>query len=641
MALLAVSKLGKSFGERKLFSDVSFEIGVKDRVGLVGVNGCGKTTLLHMMAGFEDVSEGQVYKSRDCAVGYLAQTPEIRSEQTLYDFVLEVFRPLLDMEAECSAIAKRIVENPAEAEELVHKQERLQSEFERLGGLTAKSRARAALLGLGFTEQEFSVPMSAVSGGQAGKAMLARILLSGANLLLLDEPTNHLDITAVEWLEGFLKSYSGAFVVISHDRYFLDAVTKRTLELYNGALLSTQGNYSTHVERKSTAQEIALRHYRNTQREIRRIEGIVEQQRRWNKERNIRTAESKLKQIERLKQTLVVPERDPASIRFTFTAREGSGNEVLAAKGLQKAYDGKPLFSGLDLLLQKNERVFLLGPNGCGKTTLLRILTGKETADMGTYYPGANVDIAYYEQNMRGLNPENTVLNEVWNAYPKLGQTAVRNALAAFLFRNDDVDKPIRALSGGEKARVQLLKLMLSGANLLLLDEPTNHLDIASREALENALEEYGGTLFVVTHDRYLVNRLADRVLYMTQTGITETIGGYTEFLQHLQEEREAAQETAQPAKQNSYKAEKERISAINRGRGAVSRLEQQIEAQEAMIAQKEELLASPGVAADYVKAAALAQELEDERARLTKLYEDWEAADQTLAALIGQEEAE
>lgn len=638
MALLAAYKLQKSFGGRILFDDVSFEVAEKDHIGLVGANGTGKTTLMRILTGVEQADSGAVHRGKLVQIATLEQTPALKEHQTLYDFTLDAFEPLLRAEEELKEIGAQLLLPDAPHEQLAKKQHQIQERYEQNGGLTFRSRTRSTLLGLGFTQAELELPALTLSGGQLNKAMLARILLLGADLLFLDEPTNHLDIAATEWLEAYLKSYTGAFILISHDRYFLDQVTNRTMELSNMRLHVTQGNYSTHVEKRLTANEIARRHYLNTQKEIRRINGIVEQQRRWNRERNIRTAESKLKQIERLKATLVEPEKEAASIRFTFTAKEPGGNEVLIAQGLSKVYGEKKLFSDASMLIRRGERVFLLGPNGCGKTTLLRILMGREAADSGSNAFGAGVKPAYYEQNMRSLHEEKTVLQEVWDAYPRMRQTEIRNALAAFLFRNDDVEKRIGMLSGGERARVQLLKLMLSGANLLLLDEPTNHLDIASREALEQALEDYDGALLVVTHDRYLVNRLADRVLYMELSGLKETIGGYDVYIAErgAQEKPEKPQQEEKPL--NEYRAKKERQSAIVRAKSEVARAEREVAKKEAEQAELEQQLLDPALGSDYEKMAMLSNRLAACKAELEACIECWEQAEETLQALLAQE---
>jgi len=474
-----------------------------------------------------------------------------------------------------------------------------------------------------------------MSGGERNKAQLAKLLLSGAELLLLDEPTNHLDIQSVTWLEDFLKSYAGAFIVISHDRYFLDRVTNRTLEIKNGRLTATNGNYSRHVELMSTRNEILRRHYANQKKEIHRLEGVVEQQRRWGQAHNFITAEAKLKQIERLKAELVAPEKDTSSIHFKFSAKEAGGNDVLMCEELSKSYD-KPVFKNASMHIRKGERVFLLGPNGCGKTTLMKIIMGLERQDSGTVRLGAKVQPGYYEQTMTSLDPNSTALEEIHNAYPRMDLTQVRSALAAFLIRGDEVFNEIGALSGGEKARIQLLKLMLSGANLLLLDEPTNHLDISSREALEAALEDYEGTMLIITHDRYLVNRMADRILYMEEDGLTEYIGGYDDYLEAIARRPQPPAEAASPKaeKPNSYKAQKERQSILNRAAGAVRRAEERIAAAEQELEDINQKLASPAVASDYVKSAELAKKADDKQAEIDALYSQWEQAQQALDEL-------
>ena len=388
----------------------------------------------------------------------------------------------------------------------------------------------------------------------------------------------------------------------------------------------------------SSNNEILRRHYLNQKKEIRRLEGVVEQQRRWGRAHNFITAEAKQKQIERLKAELVEPERDTASIHFRFTARETGGNDVLITENIAKAYD-KPVFSGASMHIRKGERVFLLGPNGCGKTTLMKIITGKETADTGSVRLGAKVQPGYYEQTMASLDPKSTALEEIHNSYPNMDLTDVRTALAAFLIRGDDVFKEISTLSGGEKARVQLLKLMLSGANLLLLDEPTNHLDISSREALENALDEYDGTMLIVTHDRYLVNRLADRVLYMESDGLTEYIGGYDDYLEASERRtKEAPVQEIKAEKPNSYKAQKERQSLINRASGEVRRAEERIAQAEEKLEGINALLSSPDISTDYVRSAALAKEAEEQRQIVEELYAAWEQAQQKLDELTAEE---
>ena len=636
MPVLAVNNLKKSYVTRVLFEDISFEVEPGDHIGLIGVNGCGKSTLFAIIEGRESYDEGSVAFAKGTVLGSTTQAVA-EGDISLYDYVLQVFEPLLKLESELDTVNELLLAGSTD-EKLIDKQHTLRERFEDGGGLTCRARVRSTLLGLGFAEEELTRPISQFSGGQRNKAQLAKVLLSGANLLLLDEPTNHLDIRSIEWLEEFLSAYRGAFIVISHDRYFLDKVTNRTIEMKDLRLYQSKGNYSRHMELRSTARELQLRQYLRTMKEIKRIEGMVEQQRRWGQQHNFVTAFHKQKAADRLKETLVEPERDPASIHFTFTAKEGGGNDAVVAKQLSKSFDGHTVFQNLDLLVKKGEKVFVLGDNGCGKTTLLNILAGKLRPSSGTYYLGAHTEAAYYEQTMTGLDPNNTVLNEVWDKYFNvISHKDIRNALGAFLFRGDEVEKKIGMLSGGELARVQLLKLMLTRANLLLLDEPTNHLDIPSREALEQALDEYNGTMIIVTHDRYLVNRLADRIFHMTANGLTEYIGGYDDYLEALKnggnEASDRAEEKPSAAK-TEYFEKKAYQSELNKAKTAVSRAEKAVAETEAKLAEVNEKLALPHIASDYVKAGELSKHADELQTRLDKLYAEWEAAEQRLASL-------
>ena len=641
MPLLAVNGLTKSFVTRVLFEDISFEAGLGDHIGFIGVNGCGKSTLFAILEGREPYDCGSIAFSHEAVLGTMAQSVE-EGAATLFEFTADVFAELFRYERELERVNDEIEKNGA-TDALLERQHRLRERFEDGGGLTCRARVRSTLLGLGFTEDELEKPVSLFSGGQRNKAQLARLLLSGANLLLLDEPTNHLDIKAIEWLEEFLNAYRGAFIVISHDRYFLDRVTNRTMELKDRRLYKSKGNYTRHTELRSTARELEMRRYLRAKKEIARIEGMVEQQRRWGQQHNFVTAAHKQKAADRIKETLVEPERDEASIHFTFTAKEGGGNDAVITKGLGKSFGQKRVFSGLDMLVKKGEKVFILGDNGCGKTTLLNILAGKMRPSEGIALLGAHTEAAYYEQTMASLDPDNTVLEEVWGRYfNTISHRDIRNALGAFLFRGEDVEKRVGMLSGGEKARVQLLKLMLTRANLLLLDEPTNHLDIPSREALENALDEYDGTMIVVTHDRYLVNRLADRILHMTAGGIREYIGGYDDYLEALREEAEAGRGGEQKrlsANALEYKEKKQLQSELTKASTAVSRAEKAVTEAEAELDKVNALLASPAYSSDYVKAQELSGRADALSKRLESLYAEWERAEERLAELKSKTE--
>ena len=485
----------------------------------------------------------------------------------------------------------------------------------------------SALVGLGFSEDDFNKPISVMSGGQKSKAQLAKLLLSGSNILLLDEPTNHLDITACEWLEKFLTEYKGAYIVISHDRYFLDKVTDTTFEMENRTLREYKGNYTRYLELKAEAREAQQRVYDRTVKEINRIEGIVEQQKRWGQEHNFITAASKQKQADRLKETLEKPEDLPEAIKFTFRAKEGGANDVLIAKGLSKSFDGTAVFTNAELDIKKNTTTFILGENGCGKTTLLKILMGEYQADSGEYKFGNNIQFGYYDQAQTDLDPSKTVIDEVWDRYPGMTQTQVRSALAQFLFKGDDVFKNVGKLSGGEKARVSLLKLMLSKANMLLLDEPTNHLDIHSREALENALASYGGTLLIVSHDRYLINKLADRIVWLGKTGTVNIDGNYDRYIELKEakaQSEQAVQVKAAEGKKNDYKERKERESTLRKLSGALKRCEQAIDEVGLKTAELAQQMSQPEIATDYEKTSALAQEIEALKEKEEALTAEW-----------------
>jgi ATP-binding cassette subfamily F protein 3 len=608
MGLLNAGNLKKAFGTDVVFSGVSFEIQENDRIGLVGRNGCGKTTLLRILTGELSPDEGTVGRASDARLGYMEQQACRDPERTAYDEVLTVFRTLSELEKEIEQVNRSLQDKPGNADALIERQAELNDRFLSGGGLTYRSRARSALIGLGFSEEQLGQKVGVLSGGQRAKLQLAKLLLGGASLLLLDEPTNHLDISSVRWLEDFLRSWSGAFVVTSHDRYFLDRITGRTFEMENGRLQVYKGNYTAYLAQKGENDLAARRKYDNTQKEIARIEGIVEQQRRWNRERNIRTAESKLKSIERLKSTLEKPEEEEDSIRFRFGTERRSGNDVLSVKDLALSFDGREIFRNVDMEIHRGERIFLIGPNGCGKTSLLKALLGINAPAEGSVRFGEGVDTGYYDQLQTGLRPEKEVIDEIWDYYPRMNETEVRSALALFLFRGEDVFKPVSALSGGERARILLLRLMLSRDNFLLLDEPTNHLDIRSCEALESALRDYDGTLLAVSHDRYLINKFADRIYYLGPDGATPYSGNYDDFLAATETAR--AEEPKASAGGEEYRVRKEREAAVRKEKAEMRRLEERIGQTEQELEELSEKLSEPETASDYQAAMELTEKI-------------------------------
>ena len=626
MSIVSVQKLSMSFGERELFSDVSFEIEAKDKIGFIGNNGVGKTTLFRILCSELSPASGTVATEKNLKVGYMEQHACTHMERNIYEELLSVFSYLEEMEQKIAEITRSIDEGQGDLHALVDEQTRLIDEFEREGGLTYQSRTKAALLGLGFSSEDFSLSVSALSGGQRSKLSLAKLLLSKSSLLLLDEPTNHLDIASVSWLEGFLKDYKGAMIIISHDRYFLDAVTNKTIELEHGKVMCYKGNYTEFKKKKQGILEAQRNKYENDMREIKRIEGIIEQQKRWNREKNLVTAHSKEKERDRIIAQLVKPDGELSSIRFRFEPEHESGNEVLDCQNLSKSFGSNHLFSHLSFHLQKGERVFILGENGCGKTTLFKILAREGVADAGEVTFGAGVEIGYFDQMQENLNLNNTALDEIWNTYPRKSETAIRSALAAFLFKGDEVYKPLYECSGGERARISLLKLMLKGSNLLLLDEPTNHLDASSREALEETLLNYEGTLLIISHDRYFINKLASRVLVMSETGFKEYLGNYDYYLEHTEEASHSSEKSEKKEKpKNDYQLRKEAASNERKRQTRLKRAEDEIERLENEIQATQEELSKEETVSDYEKLIALTAQLEELQTALEEQYLIWE----------------
>ena len=642
MAILNVVQIRKEFADRVLFSDISFEVGPRDRIGLIGVNGCGKSTLIQMIEGRLRPDGGFISRNPQCTVACVEQLPQLSEDVTLYDFVLSAHEELLSWERELSDISVRI-ETAAETERhrLIDRQYRLMERFQQEGGLTFRNMTRSTLLGLGFTEEELSRPIVRFSGGQVAKGMLARAILRKADLLLLDEPTNNLDVAAVCYLQEFLSGYKGAYILVSHDRAFLDASVDRVLELENGHLIATKGDYTRHVELKMDERQIAERRYQQTMKEIRRIEGIIAQQRRWNQAHNYVTIASKEKQIERLKEGLVPPEKDPAAIHFHFRGAEPSGNEIIDVRDLGVSYGDRKVFEHGNLLIWKGQTVCLVGANGCGKSTFLKVLTGQLPPTEGHFRLGAGVRLGYFQQNTDNLDPEKTILEEMQNAFPHAVEGELRNYLGAFLFRGDDIYKRISTLSGGERARIKLLQLVMGGANVLLLDEPTNHFDITSCEVLERALEAFGGTILIVTHDRYLVERMADRVVLLEKDGFVEPEEGEDSVFDRLRVRPVQKQEKQpQDSRSNYYLKQKEFKAALAAAKQEILKTERAIEENEQAQAQTEADIEKAEARGDFEgmqKLCVALGQLQEEEGRL---YEALERAENEKTRLEKEGEA-
>lgn len=628
MSVLSAYDLSMSFIERKLFDSITFTVEEKDKIGFIGANGSGKTTLFKILTGQLTPDTGTVTVSKNTTIGYMEQHACTSLNRTVYEELLSVFQPLIEMEKELEELPKQIENATDDIHSLIEKQDLLLQKFQDNGGLTYKSRTKSSLIGLGFTEEDFTMEVSKLSGGQKSKLSLAKLLLSGANILLLDEPTNHLDINAVSWLENFLKDFDGSVIIISHDRYFLDAVTNRTMELYCNHLISYKGNYSAFMEKKEKDQESIRNKYENDLKEIKRLEGIIQQQIEWSQERNYITAASKQKEIDRIKAQLVPPEEENHDLRFRFHVNEESGNDVVMCNNLAKSFGNNHLFSNLSFHIRKGEKVVIMGGNGTGKTTLFKMLLGREMPDDGYIDYGTGVKIGYFDQMQSNLNLENDAYTEIYDTFPNMTETEVRTALGRFRFRGDEVFKQLKLMSGGERARVNLLKLMLSGDNFLLLDEPTNHLDTFSRESLEKTLNEYEGTLLVISHDRYFVNKLADRILYLTDDGFTEYLGNYDYFLERTKDNPIDTPELKvrnDKPKVNDYKKEKEERAKIRKKQNDIKKIQGLIEKLDEEIAETEKMLTDESITSNYEKLMEYTEKLNELQTSQEEAFMKWE----------------
>lgn len=629
MVLLSLSAVRKAFGTNEVIRDATLALQEGERLGLVGVNGSGKTTLLKIINGDMPSDGGEISIAKDARIGFLTQHADIDGELSIMEELTRVFDPLIAMEKRLRALEAEMAEAHEDAEafaRLSNEYDKLTRRFEDAGGYEWPSRVQGVLAGLGFAKDRRDMPARLLSGGEKTRLCLARILLMQPEILMLDEPTNHLDLAAVGWLEDTLKKYPGTVIVISHDRYFLNAVCDCMAELSMGRLTRYSGNYDAFVRKRQANLERQLKEYKLQQAEIARQEAIIARYRMFNREKSIKAAESREKRLEK-----IVRLEKPVSedkVRFSFEARRRTGEDVLIAKDLSKSYDGRKLFEHFSLHLRAGDRVALIGPNGVGKTTLLRIFVGEETADGGTMKFGANVDIGYYDQHQAGLHPDKDVLNELWDDFPRLDADRVRGVLALFLFTGDDVFQKIHTLSGGERGRLALAKLMLRKDNLLFMDEPTNHLDMDSREVLEHALDDFDGTLLAVSHDRYFINRVANRVIEMSAEGVSEYLGNYDDYL----EKKRAALLTEEAASDGLTQTQRDKLKRKERlARESRRQLEDRVRAAEAEIARTEAEvarleaeMAAPGAWQDPEAGRALTESHARAKETLDALYDEW-----------------
>ena len=632
--ILACQNIEKSFGGVTLIQNASFHIEDHEKAAMVGINGAGKTTLLRIIMQELPTDKGEVILAKGKQIGYLAQHQDLDTDLTIYDSLLQVKQHILDMELQMREIEKQMKYAKAdELERLMDTYSRLTHNFELENGYAYKSELTGVLKGLGFAESDFSKLVSTLSGGQKTRVALGRLLLSKPDIVLLDEPTNHLDMDSISWLETYLLNYAGAVLIVSHDRYFLDKIVSKVIEIDNGKVSSFSGNYSTYSEKKAMLRKEAYQAYMNQQQEIKHQEEVITKLKQFNREKSIRRAESREKMLDKM-EVLEKPSELNASMKIRLEPKITSGNDVLDVKDLSKSFPNLPLFSDLSFSVKRGERVAIIGNNGTGKTTILKILNGVIPADSGTFTLGSKVHIGYYDQEHHVLHMEKTIFEEISDDYPKLTNTEIRNLLAAFLFTGDDVFKQISSLSGGERGRVSLAKLMLSEANFLILDEPTNHLDIVSKEILEEALNNYTGTVLYVSHDRYFINKTATRILDLTNHNLVNYIGNYDYYMEKreeltkiyapdIQEETIAVQ--TESSNKSDWKQQKEEQAQKRKRENDLKKTEAEIEKLELRDSEIDEEMSKPEVAVDVAKCVALSNEKAEITLKLEELYEKWE----------------